>query len=85
MPMGANDLLLSRLTRRQWSTLVACSPLAAQVTSTVPPTGTPSPPAPPATPDQRMQKASADVRKASEQLAAIEVAMNVEPAFSFRP
>jgi len=32
-----------------------------------------------------MQKAYADVRKVSEQLSKIEVPMNVEPAFSFRP
>lgn len=64
---------------------MACSPLAAQVTSTVPPTGTPAPAAPPVTPDQRMQKASADVRQVSEQLSKMQLPMNVEPAFSFRP
>lgn len=61
------------------------APLVAQVTSTVPPTGSPAPPKPPATPQERMQKAYADVRKVSEQLSKIEVPMNVEPAFSFRP
>lgn len=37
-----------------------------------------------ATPEAMMQKAQADVRTASEKLAAIEVPMTLEPAFQFR-
>jgi hypothetical protein len=85
VPMGAKRLLLARLTRRQWTALISCTPLAAaQITSTVPPTGSPKPAGPDATPDQRMEKATSDVREASALLAKIEVPMNVEPAFVFR-
>jgi hypothetical protein len=75
---------LSRLTRRQWTALVAAAPLAAQVTSKVPPQGTPAASQPAAAPEQKLQKAYADVRAVSEQLSKIEVPMDVEPAFAFR-
>jgi hypothetical protein len=74
----------SRLTRRQWTALVAAAPLAGQVTSKVPPRGAPAPPQAPATPEQKLQKAYADVRAVSEQLSKIEVPMDIEPAFVFR-
>ncbi len=64
--------------------MLIATPLAAQVTSTVPPAGAPAPAKPPATPEERMQKAYADVRKVSDRLTKIEIPMNVEPAFSFR-
>ena len=35
------------------------------------------------TPEQLIEKAKADVQKASQQLAEIEVPMNIEPAFHF--
>jgi hypothetical protein len=74
----------SRLTRRQWAALVAAAPLAAQVTSKVPPQGAPAPAQPAATPQQKLQKAYSDVRASSDKLSKIEVPMNVEPAFMFR-
>ena len=76
--------MIRLMTRRKWTAWLMATPLAAQVTSTAPPTGVPAPPKPPATPEQRMQKAYADVRKVSDQLSKIEVPMNVEPAFSFQ-
>ncbi len=82
--MSVHKPLSARTTRRQWTALLAAAPLIAQVTSTVPPTGVPAAPIGPASPEQRLQKAYADVRKASERLSKIQVPMNVEPAFSFR-
>jgi hypothetical protein len=77
------------LNRREWTRRVtvgaAAAPLFAQVTQKVPPQGAPAPPNPPATPEQRLQKAHADVRDVSERLSKLEVPMNVEPAFTFRP
>lgn len=64
--------------------LAAAVPVVAQVSSTVPPQGTPAPPKAPATPEARMQKANDDVRRASERLKQIEVPMDIEPAFSFK-
>jgi hypothetical protein len=75
----------ARMTRRQWTALLAAAPVTAQVTSKTPPQGSPAPPRPGATPEQKRQKALADVRKVSERLSQIEVPMNIEPAFSFRP
>jgi hypothetical protein len=74
-----------RITRRQWTALLAAAPVAAQITSKTPPQGTPAPAPPGATPEQKLQKAFADVRKVSERLSQIEVPMSIEPAFSFRP
>ncbi len=79
-----NVRMIRLMTRRRWTALLMTAPLAAQVTSTAPPTGAPAPPKPPATPHERMQKAYADVRQVSDRLSKIEVPMNVEPAFSFR-
>ena len=59
-------------------------PVAAQVTSKAPPEGSPAPLPPSATPEQKLQKAYADIRKVSDRLAQIEVPMDVEPAFAFR-
>jgi hypothetical protein len=64
-----------RFSRRQWVVLLGTTPLLAQ---------TAVPPASPATPEQRVEKARSDVREVSDKLAAIEVPMNVEPAFHFR-
>ncbi|MDQ2842659.1 MAG: hypothetical protein M3Y72_16780 [Acidobacteriota bacterium] len=72
------------LTRRELTALLSAAPLAAQVTSTVPPVGAPAPPNLPTTPQERMQKAMSDVRQVSDRLSKIQVPMNVEPAFSFR-
>ncbi|HSU58199.1 MAG TPA: hypothetical protein VLI55_02700 [Bryobacteraceae bacterium] len=73
------------LTRRQWTALIAAAPLAAQVTSKIPPQGAPAPSPPSANPQQALQKAYADVRALSDRLSKMEVPMNVEPAFAFRP
>ena len=64
--------------------LVAAAPVAAQVTSKVPPQGVPAPAQPAATPEQRLQKAYADIRTLSDKLSKIEVPMDLEPAFLFR-
>ena len=73
------------MTRREWTILLAATPLAAQVTSKTPPQGTPTPAPAGATPEQKRQKAFDDVRKVSERLSQIEVPMYIEPAFAFRP
>lgn len=72
------------VTRRQAAILLAASPLAAQVVSTVPPQGSPAPEPAPATPQQRLEKAYADVRKVSDRLIGLQIPMSLEPAFSFR-
>ncbi len=59
------------LNRRRWLWVVGTTPLLAQT------------PTPAVTPEQRMQKASADVRQVSDKLAAMEVPMDVEPSFRF--
>jgi hypothetical protein len=82
--MSAGKFPFCRMTRRQWTFWLSLTPLAAQVTSTAPPTGLPAPGPSTATPEQKLQKAYGDIRQISEQLSKIEVPMNVEPAFSFR-
>ena len=74
----------ARMTRRQWTALLSAVPLAAQVTTTVPPVGSPEPAPVTATPQEKLQKANEDIRRVSERLAAIELPMDVEPAFSFK-
>ena len=72
-----------KMTRRNLAVVLAAAPLAAQVSTT--PQNPPPLSAPVAdTPEQRMAKAIADVRKVSDRLAQTEVPMSVEPAFSFR-
>lgn len=74
MPPGTRAL-----SRRQIAIgLTAALPLSAQLAA--PPT-TPAP----ADPAARLSKAVGSVREVSERLAQIEVPMNVEPAFLFRP
>jgi hypothetical protein len=75
----------SRLTRREWTALVGASPLLGQVTQKTPPEGAPKPAPASATPEQRTQKAVADVKQVSDRLAQLEVPMDIEPAFAFRP
>jgi len=65
-----------RFSRRQWVVLLGTTPLLAQTAV--------QSPVPPATPEQRAEKAKSDVRQASGKLAAIELPMNIEPAFRFR-
>ena len=73
------------MTRRQMAVLLGASPLLAQVTQKIPPQGVPTPAPPNATPEQKLEKALADVRQTSSRLAQIELPMNIEPAFAFRP
>ena len=72
------------MTRRQWTALLGAAPLAAQVTTNVPPIGSPQPAPANASQQDKLQKAKDDVRRVSERLAAIEVPMDVEPAFTFK-
>ncbi|MGA8027561.1 MAG: hypothetical protein WB992_10460 [Bryobacteraceae bacterium] len=72
-------------TRREWTALICAAPLVGQVTQKTPPQGAPAPAQPAATPEQKLQKAYADVHQVSQRLSEIEVSMNVEPAFAFRP
>ncbi len=81
----ASSRFMGGITRRQWTALMASAPIAAQVTSKTPPQGAPAPPPPPATPEQKLQKAYADVRQVSDRLSKLDVPMDVEPAFAFRP
>ena len=64
--------------------MASAIPSIAQVGTTTPPQGSPKPPEAPADAEARLQKAVGEVRKASDQLAQIQVPMDVEPAFSFR-
>ncbi|MBV9500169.1 MAG: hypothetical protein JO138_12420 [Acidobacteriaceae bacterium] len=73
-----------RLTRREWTALAFTAPIAAQVTSKIPPQGAPAPPQPPATPQQRLQKAYDEVRSTRDKLSKIDLPMSIEPAFGFR-
>ena len=78
--MSSRGTRVSGLNRREWTKRLAVGlaavPVAAQ---------SPSPATPAATPEQRMQKAQADIRAVSDQLSKLEVPMDVEPAFAFRP
>lgn len=62
----------SRLSRRNLVLLLSAAPVLAMQN-----------PAPTLTPEQRLEKAKADVRDVSDQLAAIAVPMDVEPSFRF--
>jgi hypothetical protein len=69
-----------RVSRRRWVILMgATAPLLAQSTAQIPPVS--AVPAP--TPEQRLDKAKADVREVSDKLAAITVPMATEPSFKF--
>ena len=83
VPMGKLTERMRGQTRRQWIALAGTATLASgQTIRNAPPLPDQAPPA--ATPEAMMQKAQADVRTASDKLAAIEVPMSVEPAFQFR-
>ena len=80
----------THISRRRVAAFLVATPLAAQVaspptTQKVPPLGTPTPAPPAATPEEKLQKAYDDVRRISERLSKLEVPMNVEPAFAFKP
>ena len=75
----------ARITRRNAAALVAAAPLLAQVTSKLHPQGSPVPAPASATPQAKLEKAVADVRQVSQRLSQLEVPINVEPAFAFKP
>ncbi len=79
----------SPITRRRWTTglatVIGTASAIGQVTSKIPPQGAPAAAQPAATPQQKLQKAYSDVQKVSDRLSKIEVPMDVEPAFAFRP
>ena len=66
----------SRLSRRNLVLLIGAAPVLARTSS-------PQTPAQSQTAEQRLEKAKADVREVSDQLAAINVPMNIEPSFRF--
>ena len=82
--MSSSRSALSRLTRRQWTALLGTAPLLAQVTQRTPPVGAPAPAAHSANPEEKLQKAFADVHQVSTRLAEIEIPIDIEPAFAFR-
>jgi hypothetical protein len=80
----------SQITRRRLAALLGATPLAAQipvppVTQKTPPVGTPAPSPAAATPEEKLKKANDGVREVSARLAKLEVAMDTEPAFVFKP
>jgi hypothetical protein len=88
--MSSGRAFLAGITRRKWAAIMAAAPSLslvgadAQTPSTVPPQGVPPPPAAALTPEQKLQKAYANVHQASVRLSQIEIPMDVEPAFTFR-
>jgi hypothetical protein len=71
-----NASMSLRVSRRRWVFLMgATAPLLAQSTAQTPPVVS--------TPEQRLDKAKADVREVSDKLAAITVPMAIEPSFKF--
>jgi hypothetical protein len=64
-----------RLNRRRWVFLMGSTPLLAQTAAQTQPSGTPAP---------LVEKAQIGVREVSGKLAAIEVPMDIEPAFRFK-
>ena len=88
--MSARRTSSPRITRRRWTVLLGVTTflapsLRAQTTSKKPPQGTPAPAPAQATPEAKLQKAYDDVHAISIRLSKIEVPMNVEPAFAFKP
>jgi hypothetical protein len=66
-----------RLNRRRWVFLMGSTPLLAQAAAqqTQPSAGTPAP---------LVEKAQSGMREVSSKLAAIDVPMDIEPAFRFK-
>ncbi len=80
----------ARISRRRMAVFLAAAPLGAQIatpptTQKTLPIGAPVPAPSSATPEQKLQKACDGVRQMSERLSKLEVPMNVEPAFAFKP
>jgi hypothetical protein len=79
-----------QMSRRRLAALLVTTPLAAQVaspptTQKTPPLGAPAPAPASTTAEQKLQNAYHGVRQISERLSKLEVPMNVEPAFAFKP
>jgi hypothetical protein len=88
--MSARRTSSLRISRRRWTALLGIAPLVApfaraQDTSKRPPQGAPAPAPAQATPEAKLQKAYADVHDVSVRLSRIEVPMNIEAAFVFKP
>ncbi len=88
--MRSLSALAAPITRRRIAALLTAAPLAAQtipppVTQKTPPLGTPAPSATGATPDEKLKKANDGIRQVSARLAKVEVPMETEPAFVFKP
>jgi hypothetical protein len=69
----------TKMTRRQIAMALTAVPALAQTT----PPSTATGPAP--QPVSSLEKAQGDVREVSERLRKIEIPMDLEPAFTFRP
>ncbi len=69
----------TKMTRRQIAVALVAVPALAQT----PPQSTSTGPAP--QPVNSLEKAQGDVREVSERLRKIEIPMDLEPAFTFRP
>lgn len=88
--MRSPSALAAPITRRRLTALLGATPLVAQttpppVTQKTPPLGTPAPSAPAASSDEKLKKANEVIRQISARLANIEVPMDTEPAFVFKP
>jgi hypothetical protein len=80
----------SRITRRRLAALLGATPLAAQiptppVTQKTPPLGTPAPSPTASSPVEKLKKANDGIREVSARLAKLEVPIDTEPAFVFKP
>jgi hypothetical protein len=88
--MRSQSAPASRMTRRRLAALLGVTPLAAQIPSPpvnqkTPPLGAPAPSPAAATPDEKLKKANDGIRDVSARLANLEVPMDTEPAFLFKP
>jgi hypothetical protein len=78
------------MTRRRLAAILGATPLVAQistppVTQKTPPLGTPAPSVAASSPDEKLKKANDGVREVSVRLAQLEVPMETEPSFVFKP
>ena len=77
------------MTRRQWAAgltvAIGAAPAVAQVTSKPPTQGAPAPVHAAVRPEQKLQKAYEDVHQTTVRLSQIDLPIDIEPAFAFRP
>jgi hypothetical protein len=78
------------MTRRRLAALLGAGPLVAQtasppLTQKTPPIGTPAASPKVTNPDEKLKKAYDGIRDVSARLARLEVPMDTEPAFVFKP